>query len=215
MAQDPIRIPGMREFVTQLRKATEDKSGEQAVKDANVKTGNFVIAMAQREASNKMERKAAATLTASKAMTAVRVVGGSADRPYFAGANFGAHRNRTRLIKAKVTRVVGDRTIEKRTRATMVRRGEDIDKVARRVERQFVDYRGRTIKRRNASEEMRVRLARTKSGNIRKIKGWNQFRKFRKGKDYFLYAAIRKNFDDIVRFYFDALGDAVKQVFPD
>lgn len=197
-----------------LRKATEDKTGEQAVKAANVKTGKFVVAMAQREASTKMERKAAATLTATKAMTAVRVALGSEERPYYAGANFGSYRNKRRLIKAKAVRDIGGGMInQKRTRATLVRKGESIEKVAKRVERQYVDTRGRTIGRRQGGQQ--VRLARTKKGNLRVIRGWNQFRRWRRGEDYFLYKSIRKNYEQIVNFYFAALGDAVKLVFPD
>jgi hypothetical protein len=214
MANEPIRIPEMRAFVNALRKATEDKTGEKAVKAANVKTGDFVIRMAQREATTKMERKSAATLTASKAMTAVRVALGGQDVPYYAGANFGAHRNVTRLIKAKAVRDIGGGMInQKRTRATMVRKGESVEKVVRRVERQYVDTKGRTLSRRQGGQQ--VRIARTKTGRVRMRKGWNQFRKWEKGKDYFLYAAIRRNYDEIVEFYFAALGDAVNEVFPD
>lgn len=215
MSTGAIKIVGMRDFTTALRKATEDKSGEQAVKVANVKTGEFVVAMAKREASTKMERRSASTLKATKAMAAVRVALGSEERPYYAGANFGAYRNKRRLIKAHATRVVGDKVISRRTRATMLRSGEKVEKVAARVERQYVDVRGRTMSKRLGVESERVRLARTKSGKIRVMRGWNQFRRWKKGEDYFLYKAIRKNYNEIVAFYFAALGDAVKTVFPD
>jgi len=213
MSNEPIRIPQMKQFVDALRKATEDKTGEQQVKAANWQTGRLVRVIAYREASNKMERSAARSLTPTKAMTAVRVAGGGWNTPYFGGANFGAHRNRIRLIKAPVIRTDGSKAWTKRTRATMVRDGEDIDKVVKRVESQYVDIRGRNIGKRLGGNQ--VKLARTKSGAVRKIKGWNQFRKWERNKDYFLYKSIKNNYEKIVEFYFAALGDAVNKVFPD
>lgn len=214
MDNDPIRIPGMNDFVKAIRKATEDKKGEEQVKAANYRVGLLVVRMAQREARTDMEKKAAETLTAKKAMTAVRVGLGGWTTPYYAGANFGAYRNQTRLIKARALRDLGGgKTFQRRTRATLVRKGENIDTVVRRVERQYVDTRGRTIKRRQGGTQ--VRLERTKSGGVKKMKGWNQFKPWRKNKDYFLYEAIRNNYDQIVTEYFDALGDAVREVFPD
>lgn len=211
MALDPIKIEGMTDFQKALRAATADKTGEQAVKEANVKTGEFVVSMARRLARGKMEKKAASSLTASKAMTAVKVVGGNQNVPYFAGANFGAYRNKIRLIKAPVPRQGGQR----RTRATMVRSDENFRKVAQRVEAQSVDSRGRLVTRGHG--EQRVRLARTKKGEIRKIMGWNQFGKdeWRKGEDRFLYKAIKLHFDEITEFYFAAIAEANKKVFPD
>lgn len=203
-----IEVKGLREFIQTLTKATEDKSGEKAVKEANVKTGLYVIKWAQMEADSKMEKSAAASLTPSKAMNAVRVTGGNQNVPYFAGANFGAYRNRIRLIKALTPRQGGQR----RTRATMVRIGEDFNKVARRVEAQYVDTRGRTVAR---NQGQQVRLARTKSGDIKKIRGWNQFLPWKKGKDNFLYRSIKKHYDEIVEFYFYALAEANSKVFPD
>lgn len=205
-----IQIEGLKEFQQSLKKATEDKTGQKALQEANRETGLFVVKMAKRQARNKQQTAAANTLTASKAMNAVKVIGGSTSVPYFGGANFGAYRNRLRLIKAPVPREGGQR----RTRATMVRKGEDFNKVARRVEAQSVDSRGRTTTKGSGQQ---VRLARTKKGDIRKVKGWNQFGKqgWKKGEDRFLYRAIRLNYQTIVDFYFAALEEANKKVFPD
>jgi hypothetical protein len=112
------------------------------------------------------------------------------------------------MIKALTPRQGGQR----RTRATMVRIGEDFNKVARRVEAQYVDTRGRTVARNQGTQ---VRLARTSKGDIRKIRGWNQFGKWQKGKDQFLYRAIKKHYEEIVEFYFLALDEAHSKVFPD
>ena len=212
MANDPIKIEGLTEFQKALRAATADKTGEQAVKAANKKTGDFVEKMAQRLARGKMEKKAAASLKSSQAMAAVRVIGGNQNVPYFAGANFGAYRNKIRLIKAPRPRQGGKQV---RTRATMVRSDENFRKVAQRVEAQSVDTRGRLVTR--GFGEQRVRLARTSKGEIRKIMGWNQFGKdeWKKDKDRFLYRAIKDNFDEIVEFYFAALDEANRKVFPD
>jgi hypothetical protein len=161
-----------------------------------------------------MERKAAGTLQAVKSASQVKVTGGGdPEVPYFGGANFGAYRGKIRLIKAPMVRQSGKRTIQKRGRAVMVRNFESIDKVARRVEGQYVDTRGRNIGRRLGGQQ--VRLARTKSGNIRKIRGWNQFRRWKKGQDYFLYRAVKKHQEKIIRFYLVAMDDAVKEAFPD
>lgn len=209
-----IRIAGLNEFTKGLRNATEDRSGEKILIRANMRTADLVVGMARRQASNKMERKAAGTLYASKSATKVQVKGGGdPDVPYFGGANFGAYKGKIRLIKAPVTRSTGERVYSRRTRATMVRSGESIDRVARRVEAQYIDARGRNIGRRLGGEQ--VRLARTKSGKIRKIRGWNQFRRWRKGEDYFLYRAVRKHWQQITNFYLVAMDDAVKEAFPD
>jgi hypothetical protein len=208
-----IRVEGLKQFHAAVKKLQDDKEGEDALRKANVRTANLVVGMARREASSKIERKAAATLTASKSASAVKVIGGDANVPYFGGANFGSYRNKTRLIKAPIVRDDGRRIAQKRTRATMVRRSRDIDKVVRRIERQYVDTRGRTIGKREGGQQ--VRVARTKSGAIRKIRGWNQFRRWRRGKDYFLYQAINKHERKIINFYAVALDDALREAFPD
>lgn len=217
MTVERIKIVGLSDFLRDIKNATEDKSGQKLAQEANKKTGEFIIDIARREASTKAEKKAASTLTAKKAMAAVRVVGGSEAVPYFAGANFGAYRNKVRLIKARAVRDIGGGFInQKRTRATMVRgigTQRQIQKTAQRVERQYVDTRGRTVARKEGGQQ--VRLARTKSGNIRKIRGWNQFRKWSKGKDYFLFRSIQKNFKEIIEFYYEALDDATRKAFPD
>lgn len=217
MTVERIKIVGLSDFLRDIKNATEDKSGQKLAQEANKKTGEFIIDIARREASTKAEKKAASTLTAKKAMAAVRVVGGSEAVPYFAGANFGAYRNKVRLIKARAVRDIGGGFInQKRTRATMVRgigTQRQIQMTAQRVERQYVDTRGRTMTRKEGGQQ--VRLARTKSGSIRKIRGWNQFRKWSKGKDYFLFRSIQKNFKEIIEFYYEALDDATRKAFPD
>ena len=217
MTVERIKIEGLKDFLNDIKKSTEDKSGQKWVQEANQRTGDFIIQIAKREASTKAEKKAASTLTAKKAIAAVRVAGGSEAVPYFAGANFGAYRNKVRLIKAKAVRDIGGGFInQKRTRATMVRgigSQRQIEQVARRIERQHVDTRGRTVARREGGQQ--VRLARTKNGNIRKIRGWNQFRKWSKGKDYFLFTAIEKNFQQIIDFYYDELNQLTRKAFPD
>lgn len=217
MAREIIRIYGMKEFTQELRKATEDKSGTAILRDANMEVARFVIRMAKREANGKMENKAAASLNPSRALAAVRVVGGSDQVPYFAGANFGAYRNKVRIVKAPVIRDIGAGRIETRkTRATLVRgRGSqrEIDQIVKRIERQYVDTRGRTVTEREGG--IQVRVKRNKNGSIRKMRGWNQFGRWRKGKDNFLYKAIGKHWDKIVDTYFDEMERAMKKAFPD
>lgn len=209
-----IRIEGLKDFTDSVKKATQDKTGEKLLIDANVRTANLVVGMARRHASTRMEKSAAKTLEAVKTANVVRVRGGNdPDKPFFGGANFGAYRNKIRLIKAPLLRDDGRRVAQKRTRATLVRRSKDVDKVVRRIERQYVDSKGRTLSPRQGGQQ--VRVARTKSGAIRKVRGWNQFRRWRKGKDYFLFEAVNRHWTSIERFYLVALDDALNAAFPD
>ena len=201
-----VNVLGLAEFRRYVRQATEDGTGEEALKEANYRVGLQVIRWAQREAAGDAQRaQAADTLTSTRRGYGVYVTGGDRTTPWFGGANFGADRDIRRLVKAPKQ--------GKRSRATRVRNEEDIEKVVRRVEAQFVDRRGRTMTQREGGK--RVRLARTKSGSVRVIRGWNQFDKWTKGKDYFLYRGIAKHSDDLERIYLDEMEQALRQVFPD
>jgi hypothetical protein len=153
-----------------------------------------------------MEKRAASTLVQASNKLRVAVTGGGKAAPFFGGANFGSYRDTRRLIKAPNVR-------GKRSRATLVRHGEDIDVVARRVESQSVESSGKTISKRLGGQQ--VDLARNKSGGYRVIKGWNQFREFQKGRDHFLYRAVSHEERHITGLYETAIGRVTGEAFPD
>lgn len=201
-----VNVLGLAEFRKYVKQATADGSGEEILKEANYRVGMQVVRWAQREAAGDAQRaQAADTLTSLRRGYGVYVTGGDRKVPWFGGANFGSDRDVRRLVKAPKQ--------GKRSRATKVRAGEDIEKVVRRVEAQFVDRRGRTVTQREGGK--RVRLARTKSGSVRVIRGWNQFDRWRRGKDYFLYRGIARHSNDLERIYLDEMEKALRQIFPD
>lgn len=208
-----VEVENLTPFLREIKKATDKAAADALIKEANERVARIVIRGAKSLATTKQQRKAAATLETSSSRMAVKVVGGGKGVPYFGGANFNARLNETRLIKSPNVRGT-------RARATLVRSGENIDKVARRVESQYVDSRGRNIGRRAGGTQ--VTLSRTKAGGLRAIKGWNNFTAkgqrpvaWVKNKDNFVYAAVTMFYDDIAasyqRFIDDNLGDA----FPD
>jgi len=208
-----VEVANLTPFLREIKKATDKGTADALMNEANERVAQIVIRAAQSLASTKQQRKAASSLETSSSRMAVKVIGGGKGVPYFGGANFNARTGQTRLIKSPNVRGT-------RARATTVRQGENIDKVARRVESQYVDSRGRNIGKRQGGTQ--VTLARSKSGGLRAIKGWNNFTaegqrpvEWRKNKDNFVYAAVARYYDDIAasyqRFIDDNLGDA----FPD
>jgi hypothetical protein len=208
MAKDygKVEVVGLSAFRREIRKATEDGSGEELLREANYRAGLAVIKWARAEAQgNKQRESAAKTLTSLRRGYGVYVVGGDKTVPYFGGANFGSDRDVRRIIKNKRQ--------GKRSRATRVREGEDIEKVVRKIEEQYVDKRGRTMTQKEGGRQIKV--ARTKSGATRSIKGWNQFARWTKGKDYFLYKGVQRNYKDLQMVYESMMRRALKDAFPD
>lgn len=201
-----VEVVGLAAFRREVRKATEDGSGEELLREANYRAGLEVIRWAKAEAHGDRQRMSAAkTLTSLRRGYGVYVVGGDKTVPYFGGANFGSDRNVRRIIKAPRQ--------GKRSRATRVRSGEDIEKVVRKIEAQRVDRRGRTVTAKEGGRQIKV--ARTKSGSTRVIRGWNQFGKWRKGRDYFLYRGVNRNYQDLEMIYEAMLRRALRDAFPD
>jgi hypothetical protein len=218
---DSVRVIGLDQFRKEVKKIVTEggDTGQKLLGEANERVADYVIrhAVAKAAGMGKLERKAASSMTASKSGVSARILAGGAKVPFFGGAEFGADRDTRRLIKAPVIRSNGTRTTVKRSRATKVRDGEDIGKVARRVESQSVDTRGRTISPRLGGQN--VALARTNSGGLRVIKGWNQFRTWRgnsRGRaGYFLFPTMRDKYDEIGEMYLDELDRVSKKIFPD
>lgn len=208
-----VQVQGLTQFISDLRKARDKGAADALIREANERVAKVVIRMARSLANTKQERRAADSLSASKSVLQVRVTMGGKGIPYAGGANFGSYTDLRRLIKAPNQR-------GRRSRATIVRRGESILKVATNVERQFVSRSGRTISRREGGTQ--VKLARTSSGALRVVKGWNQFRakggqptKWRKGSDQFLYRAVTLTQDQISDSYQRFIDEMTKPAFPD
>jgi hypothetical protein len=144
-------------------------------------------------------------MTPSTRADGVYVIGGGPKYPFFGGANFGAYNNEKRLIKARNAR-------GKRGRATIVRRGENVDKVAKRVEQQYVTRGGKTVSKKEGGRQ--VKLERTAAGGVKVIRGWNQFRRWTKRHDYFLYQSVASNRRDIEKMYLKAMNDITRESFP-
>lgn len=194
-----VEVQGLTQFINELRQGRERGYVDAELKKANDRVAKIVIRTANRIASSqgKMNRKAAGSLDMVSTATAVRVIGGGRDVPYFGGANFGSYRDTRRLVKKS-------KRGSRRGRATLVRAGEDIDVVARRVERQRDPRSGR-----------QVELARTKGGAYRVIRGWNQFGSWRRGRDNFLFAAVTREYSQIQKYYLQMLESVSGRAFPE
>ena len=201
-----IEIVNYTQFIKGIKKAADDGYSESIIAKANDEIAAIIIRRANQIASTKMEKKAAASLVKSSSKLRVAVTGGGKAVPYFGGANFGSFRDTRRLIKAPNVR-------GRRSRATLVRHGEDIDVVVKRVENQSVESSGKTISKRLGGQK--VDIARTKSGGVKVIKGWNQFKEFKKGQDFFLYRAVSREERHITMLYQTALDRVTGEAFGD
>jgi len=208
-----VQVIGLTEFISDIRKAVEKGAADAKIREANERVAQIVIRTARALADTKQERRAAQSLETSSTLQQVKVTMGGKSAPYAGGANFGSYTDQRRLIKAPNQR-------GRRSRATMVRSGESILKVATRVESQFVSRSGRTV---SAFEGgTRVRLARTSSGALRVITGWNQFgpkggprTQWQKGKDQFLYRAVTMTQKQITESYQRFIDETIAAAFPD
>ena len=203
-----IEIVNYTQFIKGMKKAADEGYTDEIIAKANDEIATIIIRRANQIASTKMEKKAAATLVKSSSKLKVAVTGGGKEVPYFGGANFGSKRNTRRLIKAPNMR-------GKRSRATTVRDGEDIDVVVRRVESQRVDSSGKTVSKRLFGDTGKVDIARTKSGSVKVIRGWNQFKEQKKGQDFFLYRAVSREEAHIMMLYQTALDRVTAEGFSD
>jgi hypothetical protein len=201
-----IEIINYTQFIKGIKKAESEGYSDDLLRKANEQVAEIIIRRANQIAGTKMEKSAAKTLEKSSSRLRVAVTGGGKAAPYFGGANFGANRNTRRLIKAPNQR-------GRRSRATTVRHGEDVDVVARRVESQSVESSGKTISKRLGGQQ--VELARTKSGGLRVIKGWNQFKQQTRGRDFFLYRAVGHEEKHIMGLYQTVLDRLTGEAFPE
>jgi hypothetical protein len=208
-----VEVIGLTAFIKDIRQAGDKGATDALIKQANERVAAVVIRTARSLASTKQQRKAAQSLEVSSSVTQVKVLMGGRAVPYAGGANFGAYTNQRRLIKAPNQR-------GRRSRATLVRDSESILAVATRVERQFVSKSGRTTSEREGGTQ--VKLARTASGGLKVIKGWNNFTakggqptRWVKGKDQFLYRAVTMTQDQISASYQRFIDEMTQKAFDD
>lgn len=139
----------------------------------------------------------------------------------FGGTEFGAYHNKRRLVKERALRSTAGGAARRQTkasRATMIHDNEDIGKVARRVESQFVDKTGRTVGRGEVTEKQRVKLKRRKGGGIYAIRGWNQFQPWTGNghtAGHYFFPTVRAEFPHIQEMYWRELEDLIFSVWHD
>lgn len=206
---DTVNVAGLDELRRELKRIDREfgSSGSDALKDVNYKVADFVIGRATVAAATlgKMERKAAGSMDASRSGVAARINAGGKKVPFFGGAEFGAYRDRRRLLK------------NTRGRATIVRNNEDINRVIRRVEGQTIAYDrfgGTSTVRKKAREAYGATGVKVTGTII----GWNQFQPWRgnkAGAGYFLFPTIRRNMNEIIELYGDEMERLLSDAFPD
>ncbi len=193
--EDSIKVQGLAELQRELRKLDEAGLLDQ-LKDANEEVAQIVVDRARQKARalGGMEARAAASLTARRASRRAEVSLGGRGAEFAAGAEFGAYRDKVRLLKRSGSR--------KRTRAYIVRAESEraIAQATKRIEAQ-----------RNINNGQQVRV-------VGQVRGWNQFVPWtgnKAGAGRFLFPAIRDRTEEIVDVYGDALDRITKQAFPD
>jgi len=190
-----VSVEGSREIRAMLKELGDRQLLGQLGKH-NKQLGEQVIHTATGLARSRQERDTAARLKGSSSTSAVQVrLSAMVDtpkqgkRPIGLGAEFGAHHNRRHLTK----NTGGRRTI--------VRQGEDINKVIRRVEDQTRSGNDTVSKRtRKMSNWSSVAVKVTHISRL----GWNYFKPWRGNKQnagYFLFPAIRATRGKIVQQY--------------
>ena len=200
-----IQVDGLNELRRALKKLDDENSTEwrKELAAANFKVADFVVQQARPEMASLggMGARAAATMTASRSGVSARLSPGGAKAPFAEGVEFGAHRNKRRIIK------------NTGGRATIVRSGEDIDVVTGRVEAQSIETqaRGTALKRLRGQGVTAVKA-------VRVIEGWNQFRSW-KGNGptagYALYPTMRAHETETIEIYGQAVDQIMTDAFPD
>ena len=222
-----VNVVGLREFQKEIKRlATDgDPKGLEQFKEANYKVAHYVRgkALVAAGSKGKMARKAANDMSAVRSGVSAQLKANS-HVPYFGGAEFGAKQNLRRLVKQPVVHAgrpkksgLPGKTRTSRSRATVVRDGEDVGKVQRRVEAQYATKSGKTVSPKEAGARQ-VKVARRANGGLHVVKGWNQFKPW-KGNGhqagYWLMPTIRDNIENIGEMYQDELEKIMKPAFPE
>ena len=194
---------GFDDFRRQLARLEDDGEAKAMLKELNYEVADFIVDRAKPRLAGLggAGSRAAETLTAQRAIGGARLSLGGAKSPLAEGVEFGAHRNRRRIIK------------NTGGRATIVRDREDISTVIRRVESQTIDYAKRTSYKRSRSTGLVQAVKATKV-----IRGWNQFREWRgngSNAGYALFPTMRANRDEVVEMYGRGMDRITRAAFPD
>jgi len=203
-ASKSIRIEGLDEFRRALRKL-ENQEGIAALKAVNKQIAEMIVERTKPRMAKRSERSAA-SLKASNTANGAYVRGGGASAPHFGGVEFGAHQNQRRLIKHPY---VGSGKRARRGRATIVRSGENIEKIKKKVESNFVTSTGKTVSRREGGQQVKVKQVKL---------GWNFFDEWRgngANAGYFLYDSVRAESQNIQDMYLKAMLEIASEAFPD
>lgn len=205
-ADSTIYVRGLDEFRAELKRI-DTTGGEGYRKElgrANREIGELVRTRASGQAGTKQERQMVADMKTSAAVRAARIeIGNGESASYAYGAEFGAYRDRRRLIK------------NTRGRATIVRNNERLSKVIRKVESQTLSYDrygGTTTVRKKAREAWGATAVKV----VRVVVGWNQFRPWRGNKlgaGYVLFPTLRKYSDEIAEKYMARVMDIAGRAF--
>jgi hypothetical protein len=210
-----VTVRGLDELIREVKQLDNADEFEVRIKDANYKVGELVKLGSQPRIATQSSR-AAGTMSVSRALKAARLSFGGPKAPWALGVEFGAHRDRRRIIKERAARISksGKFLGWSQGRATILRDGEDVDKVIGRIERQTVDEQGRT-QARGRGKGVKVSY---KNGRPDVRLGWNQFRPWKGiGPDagYAIFPFIKANSAAIVELYGDEIDKITGDAFPD
>lgn len=185
---DTVRVEGLDDFRRELRKLDEAGLIEE-LKDANKSVADFVVLRARLKAIGVSPGAArvAQSLTARRGQRAAEVSFGGPKYPDAAGHEFGAYRDKLRLVKAS-------------GRNYIVHDESKLAKTRKRVEAQ-----------RNINTGAQTRIVKEVRG-WRQFKEW---RGNKAGAGYFLFPTIRSHADEIVEMYGDAIDKISAKAFPD
>jgi hypothetical protein len=210
-----VTVRGLDELIREVKQLDDPEQFEVRIKDANYKVGELVKLGSQPGIAAQSSR-AASTMSVSRALKAARLSFGGPKAPWALGVEFGAHKDRRRIIKERAVRISRTGKVSfSQSRATIVRDGEDVDKIIGRIESQTVDEQGRTQAR---NRGVGVKVARYKNGSPRVRLGWNQFRSWKGiGPDagYAIFPFIKRNSAAIVELYGDEIDKITGDAFPD
>ena len=211
-----ITVRGLDDLIREVKKLDDPEQFEIRIKDANYKVGELVKLGSQPRIATQSSR-AAGTMSVSRALKSARLSFGGPKAPWALGVEFGAHRDRRRIVKERAARISksGKFLGWDQGRATILRDGESVDEVVGRIERQTVDEQGRTQARGRGKS---VKVARYKNGSPRVRIGWNQFRPWKGiGPDagYAIFPFIKANSSAIVELYGDEIDKITGDAFPD
>ena len=215
-----LRVRGLDDLNRELRKLVDPERFQEELKDAHFKVADMVRAMAVPRIPVKTGA-ARASVTAQRTQFAARISMGGGKAVHALGVEFGAKHDLRRIVKARPVRFRTDKNgnlkarLGARTRATVVRDGEDIDTVIGRVTRQSVDEYGRTQPGKFGTS---VKIERYKNGSPMVRVGWNHFRTWRgvgPAAGYAIYPTIRENQTQIMAMYEAEVDKIVRDAFPD